>query len=146
MSQKELQEKMVQYQMLEESFKELNERRELFTSRMMEIEQTKQAIDEIEKAKENNVFVPLGSSVFLPGKLDKKEKMVVGVGSDIVMEKSVEEVKEILDKRKKMLEEGMEDVQNHMEEIIEKIRKIEPEIQKMYSELQSSKSAKKPVG
>ncbi|MBD3155625.1 MAG: prefoldin subunit alpha [Candidatus Aenigmarchaeota archaeon] len=146
MSQKELQEKMIQYQALEETFKELNERRDIFTSKMMEIEQTKEAIDEVIKAKEDEVYIPLGSSVFLPGKLNKKEKMIVGIGADAIMEKNVDEVKEILDQRKKMIEDGLEDVQNHMKDVVGKIRKIEPEIQKMYSQLQKSAETEVQAG
>ncbi len=136
MPQKQLQEKMLQYQTLEETLKQLNERRELFGNRLMEIDQTKQAIQEVEKSKEDDVFVPLGSSVFLPGKLNKKEKMIVGLGADVALEKDPDEVRKILDERKKILEKGIEDLQNKMIEVVGQIRELEPEIQKLLSESQ----------
>jgi len=131
MSQKELQDKMVEYQMLEEKFKQLNERRELFTMRLMEIEQTEQAIEELKKSKGNDILVPLGSSLFLPGKIDKKEKLVIGIGADVALEKDVSEARKILEKRRKILEDGLENVQKNMLQIANQMRILEPEIQKM---------------
>jgi len=127
MSQKELQEKMLRYQMLEEKFKQMNQQREMFAMRMMEIEQTKQAIEELEKSGESEVLVPLGSSVFLPGKINKKEKVVVGIGTDTLVEKSSDEVKKILEDRKKTLETGLENIQNNMLKVAQEIQSIQEE-------------------
>lgn len=133
MSQKELQQKMLEYQFLEEKFKELQQSRELFTMKIMEINQSSEALEEIEKSKQDDVFLPLGSSIFVPGKIDKKEKMIVGVGADIAVEKNIGEIKELLEKRKKTLENGLESVQNNMLEIANQIRVLEPKIQEMLS-------------
>ncbi len=138
MTQTQLQEKMLQYQMLEEKFKALNQRRELFSMKLVEIEQTNQAIGEVEKSKETDVFVPLGSSVFLPGKLNKKEKMIVGIGADIAVEKNVEEVKKVIEDRRKTLENGLETVQSNMLQIAQQMQSLEPEIQKMLTKLQKA--------
>jgi len=138
MSQKELQQKMLEYQILEENFKQLNQRRELFMMKLMEIEQTDQAIEELEKSKESDVLLPIGSSVFLPGKVSEKEKLVVGIGADIVLEKDASEVKEILGKRRKTLEVGLENVQQNMLQIANQMKVLEPEIQKMIEETQKA--------
>lgn len=133
MSQKELQEKMFRYQTLEENFNQLNQRRELFTMKLIEIEQTKQAIDELEKSKVDDVFVPLGSSVFLPGKANKKERMILGIGSDIVVEKEMGEVKKTLEERKKTIENGLENVQTNMVRIAQEMQKIQSEAEGLVS-------------
>jgi len=83
------------------------------------------------------VLVPLGSSVFLPGKVSEKE-LVMGIGADIVLEKNVNEVKEILEKRKKTLEDGLENVQQNMLQIANQMKVLEPEIQKMIEESQKA--------
>lgn len=138
MPQKELQQKMLEYQILEENFKQLNQRRELFTMKLMEIEQTDQAIQELEKSKESDVLLPIGSSVFLPGRVSGKEKLVVGIGADIALEKDASEVKEILGKRRKTLENGLENVQQNMLQIANQMKVLEPEIQKMIEESQKA--------
>jgi prefoldin alpha subunit len=138
MSEREMQEKLLRYQMLEQSLKELNERGELFSMKLMEIEQTEEAIEEIKKSKLDNVFVPLGSNVFLPGKLDKKEKMIVGIGADVALEKNIEEVKDVLGERKKTLEQGLQNVQNNMMKIAQQMQDIQREAQSLMSKTQKS--------
>ena len=136
MSQKELQEKMLRYQMLEERFKQMNQQRELFAMKLMEIEQTKQAIQEI-KSKESDVLVPLGSSVFLPGKVEKENKIVVGIGADIVVEKNADEVKKILEDRKKTLENGIENVQKNMLQVAQEMQSLQAEAQELLPKKQA---------
>ena len=132
MPQKELQQKMMEYQMLEEKFKQMNQQRELFESKMIELEQTNQAIEDIEKSKkEDDILIPLGSGLFLPGKISKKEKMVIGIGADIVIEKDSDEVKKVLEERRKILENGMENIQNNMLQIAREMQRLQVETQKM---------------
>ena len=131
MSQKQLQEKMLKYQTLEETLNQLNQRRELFTMKLIEIEQTKQTIEEVEKSKEADVFLPLGSGVFLPGKVSKKEKIIVGLGADIAVEKNVEEVKKVLEDRKKTLENGLEGVQINMLQVAQQMQTLQAEAQRL---------------
>jgi len=131
MTQKQLQQKMMEYQMMEEKMKQIGQQRDLFATKLMEIEQTEQAIREIEKSKQEDVFIPLGSGLFLPGKIDKKEKIIVGIGSDIIMEKGSEEIKKILEERKKILENGMENIQNNMLQIAQEMKSLQTEVQKL---------------
>lgn len=138
MSQKELQQKMFEYQVLEENFKQLNQRRDLFTMKLMEIEQTNQAIGELEKSKADDVFLPIGSSVFLPCKVNKNEKMIVSIGADLALEKDLTEAKKILEERRKTIENGLENVQMDMLRIANRMRVLEPEIQEMISKTEKA--------
>ena len=132
MSQKEeLQQKMLEYHILEERFKQFNERRELFAMKLMEIEQTGEALEELKKSKQEEILVPLGSSVFMHGNINKKEKFIISIGSDVAVEKNSDETKKILEERKKTLENGIETVQSSMVQIANQIQKLEPEIQKL---------------
>ena len=131
MSEKDLQEKIFQFQVLEDKFKELNQKRELFTIKLAELEQTKQAIDDIAGSNDDEILIPLGSGVFVPGKLEKKEKMIVSLGENAAMEKDVEEIKSILEKRRKILEEGIESVKKSMLNIAQEMQAIQVEAQEL---------------
>ena len=138
MAEKELQQKMMEYQMLEENFKQMNQQRELFAAKMMELEQTRQVVEEMKKTKDGeDVLIPLGSGMFLPGKINKKEKIIIGIGADIVVEKDSEGVNKIIEERKLILENGMENLQNNMLQIAQQIQKIQVEAQKMMPEQQA---------
>ena len=138
-TQKEFQEKMYRYQILEESAKTLVQRRELFVSRMMEIESTLNTIQEIQKSKKESIFLPLGSSVYVPGTVKKNTKMVVGLGADVAVEKNVQETKKVLEERKKVLEDGLGSVEKQMLTVGEELVRLEPEIKRLLNKVQMQK-------
>jgi len=135
--QKQLQQKMMEYQLMEERLKQIDQQRDFFIEKMVEIEQTKQAVEELEKNKEEDVLVPLGSGLFLPGKINKKEKMLIGIGSDIILEKDSEGINNILEQRKKILEDNLENIQNSMMQIAKEMQLLQKEIQKLLPELKA---------
>ncbi len=137
MMQKQLQQKMMEYQLMEERLKQIDQQRDFFIEKMVEIEQTKQAVEELEKNKEEDVLVPLGSGLFLPGKINKKEKMLIGIGSDIILEKDSEGINNILEQRKKILEDNLENIQNSMMQIAKEMQLLQKEIQKLLPELKA---------
>ncbi len=137
--QKTLQEKVYRYQILEQSAKALAQKRELFINKMMEVENTLSTIEEIQKSKGEEIFLPLGSSVYVPGTVKKKNKMIVGLGADVAIEKDVKKTKEILMKRKKVLEDGLKSVETQMLTVGNQMAKLEPEINRLLKTVQMQK-------
>ena len=137
--QKTLQEKVYRYQILEQSAKALAQKRELFINKMMEVENTLSTIEEIQKSKGEEIFLPLGSSVYVPGTVKKKNKMIVGLGADVAIEKDAKKTKEILMKRKKVLEDGLKSVETQMLTVGNQMAKLEPEINRLLKTVQMQK-------
>jgi len=128
MDQKELQEKMLRYQILDNKGKALINRRDLLLAKIMEIETTLSSIVEVEKSKGQEILLPLGSNVHVPGTLKKTNDMVVELGANVAIESSSEKTKEILDKRKKILEDGLKTIENDIVAISNELMRLEPEI------------------
>jgi len=126
--QKNIQEKLVRYQVLEGRINALIKRRDLLITKMLEIETTLSSIGEIEKNKEEEIFLPLGSSVHIPGTLKKTKKMIVELGMNIAVERNVEETKNILEKRKSILNSGLQAIEKEMVNLSNELLKLEPEI------------------
>jgi len=131
MNQKELQEKLVRYQILESRVKALMKRRELLVTKMLEIDTTLSTIEGIEKKTEKDIFLPLASGVYILGSLKKTKKMIVELGANIAIEETVEKTKKILKKRKNLLTKGLQAVENEMVNLSNEILKLEPEIRAM---------------
>jgi len=139
--QKEVQKKLVMYQVLDGRIKSLSQRRDLLLTKMIEIENTLNSMDEIKKSKEEEIFLSLGSNVHVPGSLKKTGKMIIELGSNIAIECTLERAKEILNKRKSVLEGGLKTVEEELIKLSNELSRLEPEIQAL---LQESRTSSKP--
>ena len=137
-NQKEIQEKLIRYQILESRVKALMKRRELLVTKMLEIETTLATIEEIEKKTEKEIFLPLASGVYVPGNLKKTKKMIVELGANITVEETVEKTKKILEKRKNTLNTALQTIEKEMTSLSNELLKLEPEIRALMEKSETS--------
>jgi len=137
MNQKEIQEKLARYQILDSRVKALMNRRDLLLSKILEIETTLTSIEEVEKDKKQEILLPLGSNVHIPGSLMKVKKMIVELGANIAIETTVKKTKDILNKRKDVLEGGLKTIDNQMTTISNELIRLEPEIKALLEKVRS---------
>jgi prefoldin alpha subunit len=127
--QKELQEKVIAYRILEVRLNSLLRQRDLVASKILELQGTLASIDEIEKSEE--VLFPLGSDAYTFGKITEKNKIIVEIGANVALEKSIEESKELLKKRKAELENVLNETQKAISETSSALSSLSEEIQKL---------------
>jgi prefoldin alpha subunit len=125
---KEFQEKLMRYQILDNRVKGLMNRRDFLVNRVLEIESTLNSMEDVEKSKGDEIFLPLGSSVHAPGTLHKTKKMIVELGADIAIECTAEKAKVILENRKKTIEDGLQAVEGELVSLSNELVRLEPEI------------------
>jgi prefoldin alpha subunit len=126
--EKDIQRKLIKYQILESRANALMKNRESLITEMIEIESTLNSIDEIKKTNEESILLPIGSSVHIKGVLKKADKMIVELGANTAIESTVEKTKEILEKRRKILENGLVSLENELVSLNNEIIKLQPEI------------------
>jgi len=129
----ELQEKILAYRILEARLDSLLKQRNMLASKLIEIQTTLQSIDEIEKGK-GEVLFPIGSETYIFGKVTDKKKLIVGIGANAALEKSVEKGKEILNKRKAEIENTLNGMQKNIAEISSSLSQLGSEIEKLAKE------------
>lgn len=134
--QKTIQEKLMGYQVLQNQLETLSKRRDLLLNKMLEIETTLNTIEEMKDKKDEDVLIPVGSAVYLPGTLKKSEKMIVELGANIAVERDVQQAKNIINERKKNLEGGIKTVETEILKISEELTKLEPEIRNLLQNVQ----------
>jgi prefoldin alpha subunit len=134
--QKELQEKILTYRLLEARLDGLLKQRDMLASKLIEIQTTLASIDEIEKSKEEILF-PIGAEAYAFGKVVDKNKLIVEIGANVALEKNVEEGKQILSKRMTEMESALSAMQKDMMEISAAMDQLGPEIQELAEQLQS---------
>jgi len=136
--QKDIQKKLITYQILENKANALMERRQLLITRMLEIDSTLNSVDELEKSSEEDILLPIGSSVHIKGGLKKVDRMIVELGANTAIESTVEKTKKILEKRRKIIESGLASLEKELINLNNEIMKLQPEIRAMLQ------GAKKP--
>jgi len=138
MGEKEIRDKMIRYQLLENQVKALSERREFLLSRVMEMDMTIDSLEEVVKNRGNEISLPLGSGIHVSGTLSKTNKIIAEVGANIAVECTSEKAKKILDKRKDLINDALKNLENNIVNLSNELAKLEPEIRSMIAQSRSS--------
>jgi prefoldin alpha subunit len=128
--EKELQEKVLAYRIIEARIEGLLKQREALTAKLIEIETSLNGIDEIEKTNEDALF-SLGSETHFFGRVTDKNRMVVEIGANVALEKTFEEGKQILSKRKDEIENFMVNIEREIIQLSASLQELESQINEM---------------
>lgn len=134
---KELQEKILAYRILEARVDSLLKQRDLIASKIVEIQTTLQSIEEIGKAK-GEILFPIGSEAYNFGRITDRKKLIVEIGANVALEKTVDEGKEVLNKRRGEMENVLNTIQKNILEISSSIEALGPEIRELTKKLEKS--------
>ena len=58
--------------------------------------------------KEQTLLVPLSSSLYVPGKVDNPNKVIVELGTGYYVEKSIDDAKELIDRKMQLVNKSIE--------------------------------------
>lgn len=136
---KELQEKVVAYRILEAKLEGLLKQRDMIVSKMLELQTTLMGIEEFEKSDEGVLF-HIGSETYVFGRIVNKEKMIIGIGAGIALEKTSEEAKEIINKRNKELKNILNNIEREIMQVSSNLEVLGPEISKLSKKIEESKA------
>ena len=126
----DMQKKIIQFQMLEANMKSLQEKAEMLTARIEEIEGTKLAMDELKSAKPSKALISIGSGNFVSGRIEDTEEVIIGVGGGVAIKKKREEALANLDESLKETEKALEEIKNQSMVIAMQMQKIQEEVEK----------------
>ncbi len=105
-------------QMLDSQARMVAEQLERVDSGIMEIQYLRNSLDELKASKEGSeILAPLSNGVFVKTKLEKNNKLLVNVGSGVVVEKNIEETKSLLDERISEMNGMKDNLMNQMRKI-----------------------------
>ena len=114
--------------MLESRLREFEQQRALVEQQILEQQFLESSLGEIKGKKGEEVKVPLGKGVFVSAKLEKVDKVLVDVGSKILLEKETGEAKKIIGKRKEKLIKVNEILNFEMQKTFNEITMLEKKV------------------
>lgn len=121
-AEEELRKLSMEMRYLEQTAEALQQRISMVNAALTDINYANMTLDGIENEKENSeLLVPIGGSSYIKVKLADPNKVIIGMGSGVSVEKTLPEVKTALKERLDELEKTMLSAQQQFSQVAERI-------------------------
>ncbi len=121
-SEDELRRLSMEMRYLEQTAEALQQRISMVNAAIADLTYANATLDGLEKEKENaEMLVPIGGSSYVKVKLADPDKVIVGMGSGVSVEKNLSDAKVTLKERLDELEKTMNSAQQQFSQIAERI-------------------------
>jgi prefoldin alpha subunit len=138
----ELRKLSVEMQYLEQTADTLQQRLQMLNAALTDLSFANITIEGLEKEKENaEMLVPIGGSSYVKMKLASTDKVVLGIGAGVSVEKTLPEAKAMLKERLDELGKSAEAAQNQLTQIAERINTGRTRLQTLLSSAREEKAA-----
>jgi prefoldin alpha subunit len=119
---------------LEQTADALQQRISMVNAALTDINYANMTLDGIEKEKESSeMLVPIGGSAYIKVKLADTNKVIIGLGSSVSVEKTLPEAKAALKERLDELEKTMYSAQQQLNQVAERINSGRSRLESMLS-------------
>ena len=108
---------------LEETANELQSRISITNAAINELRVSSMTLDGLEKEKKGTqLFVPIGGGSYIKAKLDTADSIVVGIGADVAVERTLKEAKVELEARLAELDKTREMLGQQLNQVVGKMQ------------------------
>jgi len=126
-----MQQKYMELQMLNQQLQQVQQQLQTVEQQSMEVEFVIDALENLAKVDVGSeVLVPLSSGIFVKAKLQDNKELVVNVGGNTTVTKTIPEVQEMLKKQVKELQKVKDDLAGKFTESANKMQKLQMELMK----------------
>jgi prefoldin alpha subunit len=143
MTEEEARRLSVEMRLLEETANALQSRINMVDAAIADLSYADSTLEGLRK---NNVgsklLVPIGGNSYIKAKLDDPDKVIVGMGAGVSLEKTFQEAKEVIKKRLEGLEKTKESLQQRFGQVAQKITEDRAELQEIANELGKGKTSR----
>ena len=127
----DMQKKYMEYQMLDQRIKQMQEQLQMVDQQTMEAMATLQSIDEFSKLQDKSeILVPINNGIFAKATLKKEEKLRVNIGSAVVVDKTVQQTKKLIEKQTEQIAELREKIIENLNQLVQQAANIEKSLTK----------------
>jgi len=135
-SEEELRRLGVELRILEQTAEAIQSRIGMVNAVITDLTYAGMTLEGMEKERENSeLLVPVGGSSYVKARLENPDKLIVGMGAGVSVEKTVQEAKEIIKKRLENLEKTRASLQQQFAQVAERIGEDREKFEKLVAEL-----------
>jgi len=130
---------LVELRLLEGTADVLQSRLSFVNAVLTELNQAKVTLEGLEKEKEDvPLFVPIGGGSYIRAKLESADKVIVGMGAGVSVEKTLSEAKETVENRIAQLEKTRRTLQQQLTQVAQKIGEDRAKFQEVSEKLREA--------
>lgn len=140
--EEELRKLSVELRLLEQTAEAVQSRANMVNAVITDLTYATMTLDGLEKEKENaELLIPIGGSSYAKVKLASTDKLIVGIGAGVSVEKSLPETKEIVKKRLEDLAKSRNALQQQFVQVAEKINDDRRKFESLVAAMREEKPA-----
>ena len=140
--EEELRKLSVEMRYLEQTAETLQQRLSMLNAAITDLSYANMTLEGVEKEKENSdLLVPIGGGSYVKMKLANSDKVVVGIGAGVSVEKQLPEAKAMLKERLDELEKSMVSAQQQFAQIADRINSGRSRLETLLSSVREEKAA-----
>jgi prefoldin alpha subunit len=116
---------------------------EVFRRLVVELRMLEGTLEGLGKEKKDaQLFVPIGGGSFVKAKLASADEVVVGIGADVAVERTMKEAKENVENRIAELEKTRTSLVQQLGQVVEKIREDRARLEELTAKVREGERAK----
>jgi len=140
-SEEEFRRLNMELRLLEQTAEALQSRMNMINSAVADLTYAQMTLGGLEKENEKSeLLVPIGGTSYIRAKLDNPDKIIVGMGAGVSVEKTRQEAKEIIKKRQQDLDKAKTSVQQQFAQVAEKINQNRERIEALVAAAREGKT------
>jgi len=129
MDETALQQKYMEFQVIEQQIKSVTEQVQELNNKLMELEYLKSSLDELSKVeKKTEILAPISSGIFVRADIKDTKNLLVNVGSGTVVKKDVPATQKLMDNQ-------VEEVEKLRTQLISQLTKLSMKSEQLEIEL-----------
>lgn len=119
-----------EYMQLVQQFQQLQQNINSLEKHMVDLNELGNSIDNMKEVKTGSeTLIPMGSGIFVIGEVKDNTKAIMNVGANVCVEKSLDEVKESIEKQLNETNSIFIQMQDYARESVSKIRELQENLQ-----------------
>ena len=114
----EKEQKYAELQMMQQQIEQLSQRTEEINAQLLDLGISKGALEEISKTTEGTpILAQIANGIFIKATLTKNSSVIVNVGADTVVEKTIPEVLEMLKEQETLLTQTADQIEAMLQNV-----------------------------
>lgn len=139
--EEELRKLSVEMRFLEQTAETLQQRISMINAAMTDLTYANMTLEDVEQEKEDaELLVPIGGSSYIKVKLANPDKVVVGMGAGVSIEKTLPEAKAIVKERLDELEKTMAAAQQQFAQVADRINADRNRLESLLAKVREGKT------
>jgi prefoldin alpha subunit len=141
-NEEELRKIGVELRFLEQTAEALQNRINMINAVGTDLSYASATLESLEKEKENSeLLVPIGGTSYIMAKLDNPDKIIVGIGAGVSLEKTRQEARDIIKKRLEDLDKTRLSMQQQFTQVAQKINEDREKLDALVATMREGKAS-----